>query len=111
MNKGDFGLDVYEPDFFADSIAWACAGTYSVSLYYNPDNDYDKDFFYFCHIHTGMGGRIKFIDSNGDPLYPDDELTTIDTSTPTAAPAKSSKKKKTKKSKAGKGKGDKKGRR
>merc|ERR1712160_106980 len=24
--------------------------------------NYDRDIFYFCHIHSGMSGRIKFLD-------------------------------------------------
>lgn len=70
--KDDFGLDHYEPQFFYPLLDWLGADTYTVSLYYPEDNDFAKDFFYFCHIHQFMTGRIKFVDSAGAPLYPDD---------------------------------------
>jgi len=71
--KEDFGLDHYEPQFFYPFLDWLTADTYSASLYYSEDSDYNKDFFYFCHIHQFMTGRIKFVDSDGAPLYPADE--------------------------------------
>ena len=43
----NFGLDNYEPDFFL-SPDWY-AGFYSVELTFD-DEDYKKDFFYFCHV-------------------------------------------------------------
>jgi len=60
----DFGLDVYEPQFFASPPDWAAAGTYEVALKFDV-NDFKNDIFYFCHIHQFMTGRIKFIDSSG----------------------------------------------
>jgi len=67
----DFGLDVYEPEFFYPLYDWLGAGEYKVALKFNTD--YDKDIFYFCHIHQGMTGRIKFVDSSGSPLFSADE--------------------------------------
>jgi len=64
----DFGLDGYEPQFFNPLGDWIGSETYSVSLYYPTDNDFEGDFFYFCHIHQFMTGRIKFIDANGNPI-------------------------------------------
>ena len=116
VGKEDFGLDHYEPQFFYPLLDWLGAPTYSISLYYPVDNDFQRecfdfaasersekinrerdakpfffrssgsplffslrhlhppaeDFFYFCHIHQFMTGRIKFVDSSGTPLYPDD---------------------------------------
>lgn len=74
----DFGLDVYEPEFFYPITDWAGAGKYSISLKFDVD-DFDDDIFYFCHIHSGMNGRIKFIDENNNVLksedYPDQPYT------------------------------------
>jgi len=67
-NGGDFGLDVYEPTFFYPVLDWLDAGLYEVALLYPEDNDFENDFFYFCHIHEFMTGRIKFVDDNGQPL-------------------------------------------
>jgi len=62
----DFGLDVYEPQFFANPVDWSGAGDYEVALKF--DSTYEKDIFYFCHIHQGMTGRIKFIDASGSVI-------------------------------------------
>jgi len=67
----DFGLDVYEPQFFASPPDWSAAGTYEVALKF--DSKYTKDIFYFCHIHQFMTGRIKFVDTSGTVLYPANE--------------------------------------
>jgi len=71
----DFGLDVYEPQFFASPVDWSAAGTYEVALKF--DHAYTKDIFYFCHIHQYMSGRIKLLDTYGnvistanDPVIP-----------------------------------------
>jgi hypothetical protein len=45
----DFGLDVYEPEFFASPVDWAGAGTYSIELTFD-DPAYTKDIFYFCRV-------------------------------------------------------------
>jgi hypothetical protein len=47
----DFGLDVYEPEFFQSLIDWTNAGNYSIELNFN-DVNYTKDIFYFCHVRT-----------------------------------------------------------
>jgi len=65
----DFGLDVYEPEFFATSVDWSEAGTYSVALLFDVD-EFTDDIFYFCHIHSKMSGRIKWVDGTGAPLSP-----------------------------------------
>ena len=54
----DFGLDAYEPEFFAERADWVDAGVYEVKLTLT-DEVYEGDLFYFCHIHNWMSGRIK----------------------------------------------------
>jgi uncharacterized protein (DUF305 family) len=63
-NDGDFGLDVYEPEFFLARDDWLAAGTYSVKLTIT-DTAYTDDIFYFCHIHNEMSGYMKIVDSSG----------------------------------------------
>jgi hypothetical protein len=58
----DFGLDVYEPEFFYPRGDWTDAGKYSVKL--RLTDTFDVDLFYFCHIHAGMSGRIKIIEAD-----------------------------------------------
>jgi len=53
----NFGLDDYEPLFFYPFGQWLEQGLFSVNVKFTED--YDKDIFYFCHIHQGMTGRIK----------------------------------------------------
>jgi len=67
----DFGLDNYEPDFFIPVETWYENGDYAVYLKYD-DEEMNQDFFYFCHIHQYMSGRIKFVDDAGKPLYAED---------------------------------------
>merc|ERR1711957_737647 len=57
VGNEDFGLDVYEPEFFATSVDWASAGTYKVSLKFDVA-DFLDDIFYFCHIHIGMKFKV-----------------------------------------------------
>ena len=57
------GLDAYEPEFFYPRGEWADE-TYAVRLTLT-DESYEKDVFYFCHIHAGMSGRIKVMDADG----------------------------------------------
>lgn len=45
----DFGLDVYEPEFFTMLLDWAKAGQYMIELKFD-DASYTKDLFYFCHV-------------------------------------------------------------
>jgi len=65
----DFGLDAYEPQFFRPLLEWKTAGLYQVTLKFDV-LDFTQDFFYFCHIHQFMSGRVKFVDANGDALNP-----------------------------------------
>jgi len=62
----DFGLEAYEHMFYYPINQWATYGPFTVSLMFD-DLDFASDIFYFCHIHSGMSGRIKFIDSEGTP--------------------------------------------
>merc|ERR1712238_549378 len=72
----DFGLDDYEPLFFYPFADWVDQGTFSVVApsVFNFDNidPNDNDFFYFCHIHAGMSGRVKILDSKKNVLSPPD---------------------------------------
>jgi hypothetical protein len=54
------GLDVYEPAFKVPQDQWM-GRNYSVKITV-PGNSYTKEFFYFCHIHSGMSGMIKVTD-------------------------------------------------
>lgn len=56
---GNFGLDDYEPKFFHPLTEWIGYGEFSVDLKF--EEDFDKDLFYFCHIHQYMSGRIKLL--------------------------------------------------
>jgi len=67
----DFGLDFYEPEFFLDVVTWL-EPTYEVALKFDVD-DFTKDFFYFCHIHQYMTGRVKFVDSEGNLLQEEND--------------------------------------
>ncbi|KAL7555730.1 hypothetical protein ACA910_005146 [Epithemia clementina (nom. ined.)] len=71
FNEDDFGLDVYEPEFFYPLDQWAsttsAAGPYQVYLNFNNFN-YTRDIFYFCHIHQFMSGRIKLLDEDSNPI-------------------------------------------
>ena len=67
----NFGLDDYEPQFFVPKADWEGLGTFEVKLTIT-DTTYTEDLFYFCHIHDGMSGRIKVVDSNGDAVNDDD---------------------------------------
>jgi len=66
----DFGLDVYEPEFFYDSALWGEA-KYVAKLTLT-DEEYDGDLFYFCHIHNKMSARIKQVDDDGKILNKED---------------------------------------
>jgi len=69
--EDDFGLDVYEPLFFRPLLEWEELGPFTVKVHFD-DTGYDEDIFYFCHIHQYMTGRIKLLDSDGDPISADD---------------------------------------
>jgi len=62
--EDDFGLDTVEPEFFFPLGDWQDNSPYET--YLNFDSPYDKDIFYFCHVHDGMTGRIKLLDENGE---------------------------------------------
>jgi len=63
----NFGLDDYEPEFFYPVVDWL-GSEYEVVLLVPEDYMYTGDFFYFCHIHNFMSGRIKFINADGTPI-------------------------------------------
>ena len=69
---GDFGLDVYEPEFYWPIDQWQGEeeppyNSWTVELTLT-DTDYQRDLFYFCHIHALMSGRIKQLNSAGGVL-------------------------------------------
>ena len=49
LDASNFGLDVYEPDFFLGVTTWAGKGEYSIMLKFDDEN-YTNDLFYFCHV-------------------------------------------------------------
>lgn len=63
----DFGLDAVEPLFFFPLEEWGSYGPFVTSLTFDDEN-FDQDIFYFCHVHSGMTGRIKLIGSDGSKL-------------------------------------------
>eukprot|EP00536_Pseudo-nitzschia_multiseries_P013604 jgi/Psemu1/212211/e_gw1.593.29.1 len=65
----DFGLDAVEPMFFHPLGDWQDYGPFVTAL--NFDVEYDRDLFYFCHVHSGMSARIKLLDADGDMLNPE----------------------------------------
>lgn len=68
----NFALDDYEPLFFRHITEWS-SNNFTVMLNFD-DATYDKDIFYFCHIHNLMSGRIKLL-SQGEPINTADEPT------------------------------------
>jgi uncharacterized protein (DUF305 family) len=76
--EDDFGLDAVEPEFFLPLADWVEKGAYVTALNFDDEN-FDEDIFYFCHVHSGMTGRIKLVGSDGSkkseadtPLIPYD---------------------------------------
>lgn len=70
-NGGNFGLDSYEPAFQQSRGDWIGLNTgigFNVKLTITDDS-FDGDFFYFCHIHNKMSGRIKIVDSTGVQVH------------------------------------------
>lgn len=63
VGSDDFGLDLYEPNFFHPIDSWVSAA-WTVKLKFDDDT-FLNDFFYFCHIHKGMSGRIVLADADG----------------------------------------------
>eukprot|EP00514_Thraustochytrium_sp_LLF1b_P002400 CAMPEP_0184511232 /NCGR_PEP_ID=MMETSP0198_2-20121128/2241_1 /TAXON_ID=1112570 /ORGANISM="Thraustochytrium sp., Strain LLF1b" /LENGTH=402 /DNA_ID=CAMNT_0026901183 /DNA_START=170 /DNA_END=1378 /DNA_ORIENTATION=- len=71
--EGDFGLDEYEGVFFSGKReVWQERGKFSFHLTITDEGT--KEFFYFCHIHHKMSGRIKVLDSEGNAKAPTDEI-------------------------------------
>lgn len=66
----DFGLDAVEPLFFHPFGDWQGYGPFVTAL--NFDVTFDKDIFYFCHVHAGMSARIKLLDADGNMLNAED---------------------------------------
>jgi len=60
----DFGLDAVEPLFFHPQGVWEGYESFVTALNFDDDN-FNEDIFYFCHVHSGMTGRIKLIGSDG----------------------------------------------
>lgn len=67
----DFGLDTVEPLFFHPLGDWQGYGPFVTVLNFD-DEEFDQDLFYFCHIHSGMSGRIKLLDVEGNLTNPED---------------------------------------
>jgi len=67
----DFGLDAVEPLFFLPVGDWEGYGKFITYLMFDTE-DFAQDFFYFCHIHAGMSGRIKLLDADGNFLSAED---------------------------------------
>ncbi|KAL7568386.1 hypothetical protein ACA910_012106 [Epithemia clementina (nom. ined.)] len=79
-NQHDFSLDVYKPEFFYPLDQWASAtdsaGPYQVYLNFNKFN-YTLDILYFCHIHQSMGGRIKLLDDDSNPINTEGDISAL----------------------------------
>ena len=67
--EDSFGLDEYEPLFYRPITEWS-ASKFSILLKFDVE-DFDRDLFYFCHIHQFMSGRIKLL-KNGVSVTQDD---------------------------------------
>ena len=64
------GLDVYEPAFQIPEDQWEEAvadapASYSVKITI-PEDSKTKEFYYFCHIHSGMSGLMVVTDPAED---------------------------------------------
>jgi hypothetical protein len=71
---GDFGLDAIEPLFYNSRENWG-ADKYAVHVKLATQDSYLDDLYYFCHIHSGMSGRIKILDSGTDTQnHPEDSI-------------------------------------
>mmetsp|Transcript_111 Transcript_111/g.138 ORF Transcript_111/g.138 Transcript_111/m.138 type:complete len:434 (-) Transcript_111:75-1376(-) len=61
-DSGDFGLDQYEGVWFSGGRDdWLDAGNFSVEV--TIVDPATTEFFYFCHIHNQMSGRIKVLNA------------------------------------------------
>jgi len=65
--EDDFGLDAVEPRFFHPLGDWEAYGPFVTALNFD-DVNFNEDIFYFCHVHSGMTGRIKLIGSDGSKV-------------------------------------------
>jgi len=63
-NNGETGLDFYEPYFQRPIDQWI-ENTWSVRITI-PLSSLTSQFFYFCHIHSGMSGLINVTDPAPD---------------------------------------------
>lgn len=70
LDDEEIGLDEYEPKFFHSPSEWVDYGTFTAELTFDID-DYNKDLFYFCHIHQFMSGRIKLLKDDEPVQYND----------------------------------------
>jgi hypothetical protein len=62
----DFGLDEYEGNYFSGGRDdFLDAGDFSVDV--QIDDAATTEFFYFCHIHIGMSGRVVVYDDSETP--------------------------------------------
>jgi len=69
-DKGDTGLDCYEPEFFYPLGDWE-AKEYTSELTVTQDvADAAKGgvLYYFCHIHSKMSGKIQIVKEDGTPI-------------------------------------------
>ena len=60
-------LSRYEPEFFFPIDVWS-EKSYTVQLTITPEilaKAQGGVIFYFCHIHAGMSGRIRLVNSDG----------------------------------------------
>lgn len=81
---GGFGLDTYEPHFADWSIGQWRHNRYSVRVQITDEATHE--FFYFCHIHQWMSGRVIVLSASNEArpgirqeLYAPEALTSKDT--------------------------------
>lgn len=69
VDKGDTGLDCYEPDFFLPLDVWG-EKVYSAELTITEELANESSggvIYYFCHIHSKMSGKIQIVNDDGTP--------------------------------------------
>jgi hypothetical protein len=72
-DEEDFGLDQYEGVHFSGKRdAWLDAGKFSIHV--KITDEATTNFFYFCHIHNKMSGRIVIIDEDSNPVVDVNDL-------------------------------------
>jgi len=67
---GGFGLDEFEPQFFWPRERWE-ENVYTIQLTITSEI---AEFFYFCHIHNRMSGRIKVANEDGSLRSDQDDI-------------------------------------